>query len=92
LSILVHFTPDAVTTEQYAESIRRLKATGEWPPNGLDYHVASGTEGSLEVTEIWDTREQFEAFGERLMPILADFGITFSAPPEIVDVLNVIKR
>ena len=42
--------------------------------------------------EIWDSREQFKTFGERLMPILADTGIEFSGEPEIFEVHNIIKR
>jgi hypothetical protein len=58
----------------------------------MDYHVCFGTDGDLRVSEIWDSREQFEAFGERLMPLLADAGIEFSAEPEIFEVHNIEKR
>ena len=91
MSIVVRFTPSSLTTEQYDETIRRLEAGGEWPPDGLDYHICFGTDGSLHVSEIWDSKEQFEAFGERLMPILADAGIEFSGPPEIFEIHNSIK-
>jgi hypothetical protein len=60
--------------------------------HGLDYHVCFGSEGNLRVSEIWDSREQFAAFGERLMPILAASGIEFSGEPETFEVHNVIKR
>jgi hypothetical protein len=46
----------------------------------------------LRVSEIWDSREQLEAYGERLMPILADVGIEFSGAPEIFEVRNIINR
>ena len=42
--------------------------------------------------EIWDSREQLEAFGERLMPMLAEIGIEFSGEPEIFEVHNIVKR
>jgi hypothetical protein len=44
------------------------------------------------VTEVWDTQEQFEAFGKRLLPILDAAGIGFSAPPEILPVHNIARR
>jgi len=91
MPILVHFRPDAATTEMYAESIRRLKTTGEWPPAGLEYHVTYGSDPNFQVSEVWVTLEHFEAFGERLMPILAGFGIEFSSEPEIFEVLNTIN-
>jgi len=33
-----------------------------------------------------------DAFGDRLMPILADIGIEFSGRPDIFEVHNVVKR
>ena len=91
MSILARFTPTSLTTEQYDESIRRLTEAGVFPPDGMDYHVCFGTEGSLRVSEIYDSREQFEAFGERLMPILADIGIE-PGEPEVLEVHNIVKR
>jgi hypothetical protein len=58
----------------------------------MDYHVCFGADGDLRVSEIWDSREQFEAYGGRLMPLLAAAGIQFSDGPEIFEVHNVIKR
>lgn len=92
MSIVVRFTPTNVTSEKYEESLRRIKEAGEWPPDGMDYHVLFGSEENLRVSEIWDSREQFQAFGERLMPILADIGIEFSGEPEIFEVHNIVKR
>jgi len=92
MSIVVSFSPTALTREQYDESLRRLEAAGVWPPDGLDYHVCFGSDGSLLVSEIWDSREQLDAFGERLMPILGDIGIGFDRDPEIFEVHEVIRR
>jgi hypothetical protein len=92
-SILARFTaaPD-VTTEQYDETIRRLEKSGDWLPEGLEYHVAFKSNGNFRVSEIWDSREQFDAFGERLMPVLKDVGIELSGEPEMLQIHNIIKR
>src|SRR6266542_6619854 len=91
--ILVRFTPRPdVTIDQYDEAIRRLEESGEWLPDGLEYHVAFKVSGNLRVSEIWDSREQFDAFGERLMPILKDVDIELSGPPEMLEIHNIIKR
>ena len=92
MSIVARFTPANLTTEKYNEAIRRLEEAGAWPPDGLEYHVFFGSEGNLRVSEIWDSREQFEAFGEPLMPILAEVGIEFSGAPEVLEVHNIVKR
>jgi hypothetical protein len=93
VSILARFTPASdVTTDQYDESVRRLEASGDWPPDGLEYHVAFVADGGLRVSEIWDSPEQLEAFGARLMPILADIGVELAGAPELFEVHNIIKR
>ena len=92
MSIVVRFSPTALTAEKYDKTIQTLEAKGDWPPAGLDYHLCFGSEGNLRVSEVWDSQGQFEAFGERLMPILAEAGIEFSGPPVIFEVHNSIKR
>jgi hypothetical protein len=91
--LLVRFTPAAnVTTEQYDETVRRLEKLGDWPPEGLEYHVAFKSNGNLGVSEIWDSQEQLDAFGERLMPVLKDVGIELSGEPEMLEIHNIIRR
>ncbi len=92
MSIVVRYNPANLTTDRYDESIRRLEQAGGFPPDGLDYHVFFGSEGDLRVSEIWDSREQFEAFGERLLPILTDIGLEYAGPPEIFDVQKIVRR
>ncbi|MBD0291168.1 MAG: hypothetical protein ICV74_07925 [Thermoleophilia bacterium] len=92
MSIVVRFAPGDATTEQYDQVLRRLEESDNWPPDGLDYHVAFGSTGDLRVSEIWDSQEQFEAFGQHLMPLLADAGIELTSEPELFEVHNVVKR
>lgn len=92
MSIVVRFTPSSLTAVQYEESIRRLRQDGgQWPPAGMDYHVCFGPDGNLRVSEIWDSLEELQAFGERLMPLLADVGVE-AGEPEVLPVHNVIRR
>jgi hypothetical protein len=92
-SILVRFTAAPnVTSEQYDETIRSLEKSGDWLPAGLEFHVAFNSNGNFRVSEIWDSREQFDAFGERLMPVLKDAGIELAAEPETREIHNIIKR
>src|ERR1700745_2732137 len=92
-NILARFTPTSdVTPEQYDETIRRLEESGDWLPEGLEYHVAFRSNGGLRVSEIWDSAQQFDGFGERLMPVLKDAGIELSGEPETLEIHNIIKR
>jgi hypothetical protein len=91
MSIVVRFHPANLTAEKYDESHPKVEEAG-FPPDGLDYHVCFGSGGNLTVSEIWDSREQFEAWGEKLMPVLTEFGIEFSGEPEVFEVHNLVKR
>lgn len=92
MSIVVRFAPASLKAEQYDKAVSTLESDGgDWPPDGLDYHVCFGEDGSLLVSEIWDSQEKFEAFGERLMPILEENGID-PGEPTIFQVHNTIKR
>ncbi len=91
MSIVVRFPPGG-TTEQYDEVVQRIQESGQWPPDGLELHVAFGPADDLYVSEIWDSREQMEAFGEQLIPILREAGLPAEDEPEIFEVHNVFKR
>jgi hypothetical protein len=91
MSVVVRFSPASLTAEQYDETVRRLQEAGDFPPDGMDYHVCFGTDGNLLVSEIWDSREQLEAFGERLRPVLADAGID-PGEPTVFETHNIVKR
>lgn len=91
MSILVRFAPTSLTAEQYDETVRRMEESGDFPPEGMEHHICFGADGNLRVSELWDSREQWEAFGERLMPVLADIG-TEPGEPEVFDVRNFVRR
>jgi hypothetical protein len=91
LSIVVRFHPTGLTRAQYDESVRRLEDAGLWPdPDGLQMHVLFGSDGDLRVSEIWDSPEKLQTFGDQLMPILTDIGIGFSGEPDVFEVHNLV--
>ena len=93
MSIVVRFHPNGMTAEKYDEAVRRHDDAGiEFPPDGMEYHVCFGPEGDLRVSEIWDSAEQLQAYGDRLMPLLAEVGIQFSGEPEIFEVHRTVTR
>lgn len=92
MSVLARFTPRDLTVQKYAEVNRRVEESGDWPyPDGLEIHVLFGPEDNLRVSEICNSQEQLDAFGERLMPVLADVGID-PGEPELLEVHNIVKR
>ena len=93
MSIVVRYHPTNVTIAQYEDVLRREQEDAgiKFPPDGRSYHICFGTDGDLNVSEVWDSVEQFQAYGEVLMPILTDVGIQFSGAPEVFEVHNIIK-
>jgi hypothetical protein len=93
MSIVVRFQPANLTKEKYDSTNEKLEEAGvEWMPEGLDYHVCFGEDGDLKVSEIWDSREQMEAFGEKLMPVLSDAGVEMAGEPQVFEVHNLERR
>jgi hypothetical protein len=91
LSLLIRFAPPSLTAEQYDQVVRRLTEEGVMPADGLDYEICFGSGDQMKVSLIWDSKEQFDAFGARLMPILAEVGVD-PGEPEAFEIHNVIKR
>ena len=89
MSVLMRFAP-AGTAEQYDEVIRRFGA--DFPPDGLELHVCFLVDGGFRVSEVWESQEQFNAWGDRLMPVLAEVGVDLPSQPEVFEVHNIIKR
>lgn len=92
--VLARFTAAPnVTSEKYDEVMKRMKDSGsQWPPDGLAYHIAFSSGGTFRVSEIWDSREQFDTSVERLMPILTDAGVELADEPEMLEIHNIIQR
>ena len=91
MSIVVRF-PQGGTTQEYDEVTSLIQESGQWPPDGLEFHVAFGPSDNLYVSEVWESREQMEAFGEYLIPVLREAGIPAEGEPEVFEVHNIFKR
>jgi hypothetical protein len=91
VSVLIRFAPESLTAEQYDNAVRRLTEEGVFPAEGLDYEICFGSGDKHKVSQVWDTQEQLDGFGQRLMPILEELGIN-PGEAEVVEVHNIIKR
>ncbi|HEV8103197.1 MAG TPA: hypothetical protein VGP69_05620 [Gaiellaceae bacterium] len=91
VSLLVRFSPPSLKAEQYDHVVRRLNEEGISPADGLDYELCFGSGDQLNVSLVWDSKEQLDAFTARLMPILAEIDLD-PGEPEVFDVHNIIKR
>ena len=89
MSFVLRFTPTGLTAAKYDEVIKQLNAAGAGAPKGRSYHVCFGDPNSLFVSEIWDNMEDFQAFGQTLLPIMQLIGLD-PGEPVVLPVHNVI--
>jgi hypothetical protein len=82
--IAVYVKPDTLTIDQYNQARKGLEASGA-NTTGRKHHSCFGEDGQLMVFEIWDSQENYEAFGKFLMPVLQEVGIV----PSTQDIMHV---
>jgi hypothetical protein len=84
--IMVNFDFQDVTSEQYDNVWKDLRASGNAYPKGLLSHVAAAKpNGGWKVVDVWESAERFQAFGDTLMPLLEKNNIP-QIQPEILPV------
>jgi hypothetical protein len=91
MSILTVFNLSTMNEEKYNKAIQGLEAAGQGKPKGRLYHIASPQEdGTIIVTDIWESAELLDEFGKTLIPVLNKAGVT-PVEPKVYPVLNVIE-
>jgi hypothetical protein len=90
MALGIYFVHEGFTPEKYASAIKQLDEAGAGAPKGRTFHVALESDGAIQVFDIWDSMEDFEAFGGTLVPILSGLGVDLK-DPMIATVHNVIK-
>jgi hypothetical protein len=85
MAIAAYFHPKNMTWDQYRDIHARLEKVGLGlrDQHGRLHHSCFGADGDLMVYDIWESPEAFQAFGEKLMPILAEVGVEVP-PPDVI--------
>lgn len=65
------------TLEQYDQVCAKMGLTPRGPgPAGAVSHWVTATDDGIRVTDVWQTREQFDTFAaEQIGPFSAEFGL-----------------
>ena len=84
------FQPSSFTPERYDEALKQLDAAGAGAPAGRTFHCAIEVDGLIQVFDVWESQESFEAFGATLVPIMTAVGAD-PGQPMIAPVHNIIK-
>ena len=85
-----YFRSGSFSPDQYDEAIKQLSAAGAGAPAGRLEHVALESDGDIQVFDIWESQEAFDAFGTTLLPILSSLGVD-PGEPMVAPVHNIIK-
>jgi len=85
-----YFRPAGFTPAIYDDTLSQLEAAGAGAPDGRTLHVALDVGGAIHVFDIWESQEQFDAFGATLVPIMTAAGID-PGQPMVATVRNVLE-
>lgn len=80
------------TQEQYERTTRSIQGAEWFPPEGFIAHSAGpdGT-GGWRIVDFFETREHFEAFVRKAMPIFQETGMP-PVVPNVQDAVNMVVR
>lgn len=83
--IMVVFDFKQANLQQYDAVWNDLRATGNEHPQGLIMHTGAPTpNGGLMIVDVWESQQDFEAFGKTLLPFIQKQGL--QAQPTILPV------
>jgi len=88
MAVGIYFTP-SMSPAQYDKVVEKLSQAGLGAPKGRTYHSAFLEGDKVAVFDVWDSKEDFEGFGQTLMPVLREVGIE-SPEPQIAEIHNII--
>jgi hypothetical protein len=74
---------DGGTLDQYDQVLEKMGLSpGAAGPPGALFHWVAETDNGIRVTDVWETREQFDRFAdEQIGPISAEVGLP--GPPSV---------
>lgn len=80
MALGIYFAVQGMTAEKFAKVHEQLDAIGLAQPPGRTFHAGFHVGDGIHVFDVWESHETFQAFGQHLMPILAENGIDPGEP------------
>jgi hypothetical protein len=90
MAVGFYFRPAGFTPEKYDQTLGQLEASGAGAPDGRTLHVALDVGGAIHVFDVWESQEQFDAFGTTLVPLMTAAGVD-PGEPMVATVHNLIE-
>jgi hypothetical protein len=90
MAVGLYFRLAGFTPAKYDEAIKQLDQAGAGFGSvpGRTFHCAMEVDGAIHVFDVWESMEQFQKFGETLVPILNKLGVD-PGQPQVTTVHNV---
>jgi hypothetical protein len=89
MALGMYFAASSFPVAAYDDAIKQLADAGAGSPPGRQYHFALENKGQVQVFDVWDSEESFQAFGATLLPILAGLGVD-PGQPMVTPIHNII--
>jgi len=90
MAIVCKFKHYGFTESKYHEVVKKLEEVGQGNPKGRIYHICYGDKKEVDIMDIWECIEDFEAFGKTLIPILNSFDVKLGKP-EVQELFGVLE-
>ena len=90
MAIVIKFKNKGFSATKYLETVKQLEAAGLGNPKGRSYHISYGDSNEVDIMDVWDSMDDFEAFGKVLIPILTSLDVNLGQP-DIQKVFGVVK-
>lgn len=96
MAIIITFDFPGATQAQYEQVTDKLTGgrglvgkRSDWPVPGCISHACGPSPTGWFVTDVWESKEAFQAFGETLRPLMQEVGMP-EAEPTIYEAFNVV--
>lgn len=94
MAVMMVLKVDGGTLDQYDQATKEVFGGTLTPselPKGLLSHVCVATDNGVKVVDVWDSKEDFEAFGAVLVPAMKNANVPSTAVPKFYEVHNFLK-
>ena len=82
-----------ITPAEYDQMRERLGIVNTPPPGGAFHAAAIGEDGNVRIVEVWDSREQAEAWSEKVAAAREEAGFGGRPPAiEYLELHSVVQR
>ena len=89
MALGIYFAVQNMSNEKFQSVHAALDAIGQAEPKGRTFHCGFDMGGdNIHVFDVWESQEDFEAFGQHLMPILAEREID-PGEPVIAEIVRI---